>query len=85
VKPGQHPLQQGQVGTVASVGRPVDHDQVLVGHVTDHEGWVDGAAAKQWWSALCRWFANLVASRPSAAKVQLPRGEPSRQHDQQIW
>jgi hypothetical protein len=27
---------------------------------------LDGAAAKQWWSPLCRWFANLVASRPSA-------------------
>jgi hypothetical protein len=26
-----------QVGTVASVGRPVDHDQVLVGHVTDQD------------------------------------------------
>ena len=33
----QHPLQQGQVGTIASVGRPVDHDQVLVGHVTDQD------------------------------------------------
>jgi len=35
VEPGQHPLQQDQVGTVASVGRPVDHDQVLIGHVAD--------------------------------------------------
>jgi hypothetical protein len=33
----QHPFQQGQVGTVASVGRPVDHDQVLIGHVTDQD------------------------------------------------
>jgi hypothetical protein len=37
VEPGQHPLQQDQVGTVASVGRPVDHDQVFVGHVTDQD------------------------------------------------
>jgi hypothetical protein len=37
VEPGQHPLQQGQVGTVARVGRPVDNDQVLVGHVTDQD------------------------------------------------
>ena len=36
-QPVQHPLQQGQVGTIASVGRPVDHDQVLVGHVTDQD------------------------------------------------
>ena len=36
-QPVQHPLQQGQVGTGASVGRPVDHDQVLVGHVTDQD------------------------------------------------
>jgi hypothetical protein len=33
----QHPFQQGQVGTGASVGRPVDHDQALVGHVTDQD------------------------------------------------
>src|SRR5215216_2435819 len=39
----------------------------LIGLVI-HEGWVDGAAAKQWWSALCRWFANLVISRPSARR-----------------
>jgi len=42
---------------------------VVTGHLVGlviHEGWVDGAAAKQWWSPLCRWFANLVASRPSA-------------------
>jgi hypothetical protein len=37
VEPVQHPLQQGQVGTVAGGGRPVDHDQVLVGHVTDQD------------------------------------------------
>ena len=30
LEPVQHPLQQDQVGTVASVGRPVDHDQALV-------------------------------------------------------
>ena len=29
--------QQGQLGTVARVGRPVDNDQVLVGHVTDQD------------------------------------------------
>src|SRR5829696_5990552 len=39
----------------------------LVGLVI-HEGWVDGAAAKQRWSALCRWFANLITSRPSARR-----------------
>jgi hypothetical protein len=37
VEPVQHPLQQGQVGTVAGGGRPVDHDQVLIGHVTDQD------------------------------------------------
>jgi hypothetical protein len=37
VEPGQHLLQQDQVGTVASVGRPVDDDQVFVGHITDQD------------------------------------------------
>jgi hypothetical protein len=37
VEPVQHPLQQDQVATVASVGRPVDHDQVLIGHVTNQD------------------------------------------------
>ena len=35
VEPVQDPFEQGQVGTVASVGRPVGYDQVLVGHVPD--------------------------------------------------
>ena len=49
MEPVQHPLQQGQVGTVARVGRPVDHDQVLVGHVTDQDA--DHAEGKM---ELCR-------------------------------
>src|SRR5215218_10218885 len=60
---------------------------VVTGHLVGlviHEGWVDGAAAKQWWSPLCRWFANLVASRPSARQDANCPGKPSRQHDQQI-
>ncbi len=36
-QPVQHLLEQGQVGMVASVGWPVDDDQVLVGHVTDQD------------------------------------------------
>ena len=31
------PVPAGQVGTVASLGRPVDHDQLLFGHVTDQD------------------------------------------------
>jgi hypothetical protein len=49
MEPGQHPLEQGLVGTVARVGRPVDHDQVLVGHVTDQDA--DHAEGKM---ELCR-------------------------------
>ena len=37
LQPVQYLLQQGQVGTVACVGRPVDHDQVLIGHVADQD------------------------------------------------
>jgi hypothetical protein len=37
VEPVQHSFQQGQVGTVASVGRPVDDDQVLVGHIANQD------------------------------------------------
>jgi hypothetical protein len=37
VQPVQDPLQQGQVGTIAGLGRPVDDDQVLVGHVPDQD------------------------------------------------
>jgi hypothetical protein len=37
-EPVQDPFEWGQVGTVASVGRPVDYDQVLVGHVPDQDG-----------------------------------------------
>ena len=37
LQPVQYPLQQGQVGTVASMDRPVDHDQVLIGHVADQD------------------------------------------------
>ena len=37
VEPVQHPFQQGQVGMVASLGWPVDDDQVLVGHVPDQD------------------------------------------------
>ena len=33
----QHPFQQGQVGTVADVGWPVDDDQVLLGRLTDQD------------------------------------------------
>ena len=75
MEPGQHPLQQGQVGTVARVGRPVGHDQVLVGHVTDHEGWWTGqqpssgglscADGSQTWSPL----------GPAPAKVQTAPGQ----------
>jgi hypothetical protein len=49
VEPGQHPLEQRQVRTVASVGRPVNHDQVLVGHVPDQNA--DDAEGKM---ELCR-------------------------------
>jgi hypothetical protein len=35
MEPVQHPFQQGQVGMVASLSWPVDHDQVLVGHIAD--------------------------------------------------
>src|ERR671920_1389480 len=49
LEPVQHPLQQDQVGTVAGVGRPVDHDQALVGHVTDQDA--DDAEGKM---ELCR-------------------------------
>ena len=42
MEPVQHPLQQGQVGTVARVGRPMDDDQVLVGHVTDQDTDAEG-------------------------------------------
>ena len=34
-EPVQHPFQHGQVGMVAGLGWPVDHDQVLVGHIAD--------------------------------------------------
>lgn len=37
MEPVQHPFQQGPIGTVASLGWPVDHDQVLVGHITDQD------------------------------------------------
>jgi hypothetical protein len=37
LQPVQYPLQQGQVGSVASMDRPVDHDQVLIGHVADQD------------------------------------------------
>ena len=37
LQPVQYLLQQGQVGTVASLGRPVDHDQPLIGHVADQD------------------------------------------------
>jgi hypothetical protein len=37
VEPVQHSFQHGQVRTVASVGRPVDDDQVLVGHIADQD------------------------------------------------
>src|SRR5512133_440211 len=40
----QHPLQQGQVGTVTDLRRRVDHDQVLVGHVPDQD--LDDAQGK---------------------------------------
>jgi hypothetical protein len=33
----QHPLQQTQVGTVTDLGRSVDHDLVLIGHVPDQD------------------------------------------------
>jgi hypothetical protein len=52
----------------------------LVGFV--HEGWVDGAAAKQW--VVCPVPMVRKPGRPlgpAPAKVQLP-GQPSRQHDQ---
>ena len=37
VEPVQHPFQQDQVGMVASLDWPVDHDQVLVRHITDQD------------------------------------------------
>jgi hypothetical protein len=37
VEPVQHPFQHGQVGMVAGLGWPVDHDQVLVGHIADQD------------------------------------------------
>jgi hypothetical protein len=48
VEPVQHSLWQGQVGTVAGLGRPIDHDQVLVGHVTDQDA--DHAKGRGSWA-----------------------------------
>jgi hypothetical protein len=50
---------KGQVGTVAGLGRPVDHDQMLVGHVTDQ----DADDAEGTTSAGCR------ARTPPGARI----------------
>ena len=62
-QPVQHPLQQGQVGTIASVGRPVDDDELLVGHVTDQDA--DDAQRKM----------EVGGDQPGQAGVTGPPGE----------